>query len=411
MSKGLVPAVIVGFENNGLGVARALTREGIPSVALAGPKWSPSCASWTSKVVMSSGWSEESLVTDLVAIGKRLRSRAPLLITKEEPVLWISENRATLSEYFNVMMPEPEVVRLLMHKVQFHTFAQRPGWPLPKTWPACDRAQFMSSVDDITYPCILKPAVKSAEFRRRSPRKAFKLYDTKQLREAYDLVSAWEPELVVQEWIGGGDDRVAFALGYWGAQSRNVALFPGRKLRQWPPECGDTALSEPAPPEWRKNLIELTTNIFSVVGYRGLGSIEYKVSPDEGRFFIMEPTVGRTNYQNEVAVLNGVNLPAIAYYDGIGRTSELERLTQPHRPFSDIKLIDAAADRKSARFYIAQGQLTRRDWLTSRRGPKQDMLYRHSDPLPLLLTASLGIASFVKHRIIKPAVRPLLAVR
>jgi predicted ATP-grasp superfamily ATP-dependent carboligase len=270
----------------------------------------------------------------------------------------------------------------------------------------------MSFLDDMTYPCILKPAVKNTEFRSKSPRKAFKLYNAKQLLEAYDLVSAWVPEVVVQEWIGGGDDRVAFALGYWDAQSRNLALFPGRKLRQWPPECGDTALSEPAAPGWREKLIELTTNIFSVVGYRGLGSIEYKVSPDDGRFVITELTVGRTNYQNEVAVLNGVNLPAIAYHDGIGGSSELERLlTQPHRAYRGIKLIDAAADRKSARFYIAQGQLTRWEWLKSRRGPKQDMLYRHSDPLPFLLTASRGIASFVKHRIIKPVVRPLFASR
>ena len=83
------------------------------------------------------------------------------------------------------------------------------------------------ALHDITYPCILKPAVKNSEFRKKSPRKAFKAYDARQLTEAYDLVSSWEPEVVVQEWIDGGDDRVAFGLGYWNARSQPLALFPG----------------------------------------------------------------------------------------------------------------------------------------------------------------------------------------
>jgi predicted ATP-grasp superfamily ATP-dependent carboligase len=257
----------------------------------------------------------------------------------------------------------------------------------------------------------LKPAVKNNEFRRCAPRKAFKLNTAKQVLDAYDTVSAWEPETVVQEWISGDDDRVAFALGYWDCRSKNLALFPGRKLRQWPPECGNTALAEPAPPEWCKELATLTAAIFDAVGYRGLGSLEYKVSR-EGRLVIMEPTVGRTNYQNEVAVLNGVNLPAIAYYDAMGMTAELDRLvSQASRPSRKTKFIDAGADYRSARFYMSQRRLGWREWLRSRSGPKRHVLYRHSDPLPFLAAVSRGIGSFIKHRIIKPALRPLFTRR
>ncbi len=325
MRKLSTPAVIVGFETNGLGVARALRRESIPSISLAGPGWTPSCASWSTKITMSSGWNEDALVNDLIAIGRRLHARAPLLITKDEPVLWISANRAALGEYFEIVMPEHDTVLLLMDKLRFHSLATERGWPLPRSWLVNGRSELASILHDVTYPCILKPAVKNSEFRKKSPRKAFKAYDAPQLTEAYDLVSSWEPEVVVQEWIDGGDDRVAFGLGYWNARSQPLALFPGRKIRQWPPECGNTALSERAPAEWRDELATLTAKIYDAVGYRGLGSIEYKVS-SAGRLVIMEPTVGRTNYQNEVAVLNGVNLPAIAYFDGMGMRPELERM-------------------------------------------------------------------------------------
>jgi predicted ATP-grasp superfamily ATP-dependent carboligase len=215
----------------------------------------------------------------------------------------------------------------------------------------------------------------------------------------------------VQEWIHGGDDRVAFGLGYWNARSQPLALFPGRKIRQWPPECGNTALSERAPPEWRDELASLTEKIYDAVGYRGLGSIEYKVSPG-GRLVIMEPTVGRTNYQNEVAVLNGVNLPAIAYFDGVGMQSDVERMMDRARQDPRAtKLIDTPADYRSARFYIAESRLTWRAWWRSRRGPKRDMLFRLRDPAPAIVSSSRALASFIKHRILKPVLRPLLRSR
>jgi len=411
MRKPSVPAIIVGFETNGLGVARALRREGIPSIALAGPGWSPSCSSWTTKVTMCSGWSEDAIVSDLLAIGRRLDAKAPILITKDEPVLWISANRAALSEFFEIVMPEPDVVLLLMDKIRFQAYATERGWPLPSTWLANSRAELDAPLGEITFPCILKPAVKNHEFRSKSPRKAFKIYSAQELLDTYALVSEWEPEVIVQEWIGGGDDRIAFGLGYWNSKSQSLANFPGRKLRQWPPECGNTALSEPAPPEWRGEIARLTEEIYSAIGYRGLGSIEYKVAP-AGRLVIMEPTVGRTNYQNEVAVLNGVNLPAIAYLDGIGMTSEVDRLVnRAHEAHRAIKLIDVPADFRSARAYMAESKLGWREWLRSRRGRKQDMLFRFDDPMPSIVSTSRSIASFAKHRVLKPILRPLLALR
>ncbi len=405
------PAVIVGFETNGLGVARALSEAGIRSISLAGPDWSPVCASRSTSVVMASGWNEDAVVADLIAIGKRLPARAPLLITKDEPVLWISANRSVLDQYFEIRLPDPEVVHLLMDKIQFHALAAERGWPLPRTWRIKTREELDAVISEVVQPCILKPAVKNSTFRQRSPRKAFKLQSAADLLKTYDLVSAWEPDVIIQEWIEGGDDRIAFGLGYWNAESEGLAIFPGRKLRQWPPECGNTALSGPAPAEWRADVEKLTATIMGTVRHRGLGSVEYKVD-FSGRLFIMEPTVGRTNYQNEVAVLNGVNLPAIAYYDGAGLKAELAReLERAYAPHPPRKLIDSLADYRSARVYMTEGTLTWRAWLESRRGPKSGMTYRFGDPIPALVDMSRSLASYAKHELIKPILRPLLPRR
>ena len=53
--------------------------------------------------------------------------------------------------------------------------------------------------------------------------------------------------------------------------------------------------------------------------------MEYKRDARNGQFYMVEPTVGRTGYQEEVATLNGVNIPYAAYCAEIGR------------PFSAVK--------------------------------------------------------------------------
>jgi predicted ATP-grasp superfamily ATP-dependent carboligase len=50
----------------------------------------------------------------------------------------------------------------------------------------------------------------------------------------------------------------------------------------------------------------------------GFGGIEYKRDARDGRFLIIEPTVGRTNWQKEVATLAGVNIPLMAYRHELG---------------------------------------------------------------------------------------------
>jgi D-aspartate ligase len=63
----------------------------------------------------------------------------------------------------------------------------------------------------------------------------------------------------------------------------------------------------------------LTTKFFRAVGFQGMGSIEYKRDERDGQFYVVEPTVGRTDFQEEVATLNGCNLPyaAFAYECGL----------------------------------------------------------------------------------------------
>jgi D-aspartate ligase len=56
-----------------------------------------------------------------------------------------------------------------------------------------------------------------------------------------------------------------------------------------------------------------------------LGSLEFKWDARARRFVIIEPTVGRTDWQEEIATLNGLNLALIAYCYELGLPAPPQR--------------------------------------------------------------------------------------
>jgi predicted ATP-grasp superfamily ATP-dependent carboligase len=314
----------------------------------------------------------------------------PLLPTKEDPVRWISDARGRLAEFYEISLPEKQVVDALLDKATFARLAEQHGWPVPRTWRIQSREQLDDAIDRIPFPCILKPEMHTKTFGERSPRKAFKLLDADELIRHYEMASQWTQGFVVQEWIEGGDDRIAFCLTYVGRDGQPQAVFAGRKLRQFPPECGNTALCEPAPDSWKDDVCELTERIWRSLGFLGLGSVEYKMRLGSNEPVIMEPTVGRTNYQNELAVVNGVNIPFAAYCDLAG----LPRPAFPTRA-TPYKLVDGVRELRSALYYYRTGTLTPGRWLRERAGRSRFMTFRATDPGPLVYTVAAGLRLMV----------------
>jgi hypothetical protein len=120
--------------------------------------------------------------------------------------------------------------------------------------------------------------------------------------------------VVAQEWIEGDDTDIYFALFACGRDGRIVGMFCGRKLVCEPPAVGNTAVCAPAGPA-AAEVAALAAYFVAVSEYRGIGGIEFKRDRRTGRLLIVEPTVGRTDWQSEIATLNGVNLPLLAVRD------------------------------------------------------------------------------------------------
>lgn len=317
--KTVATAVIVGLDANGLAVARSLAQLHVPSIALAQPGSSTAWDFDACTVVPGSEWSADGLIDDLIAIGKPMPMKAPLLITNDQAVRWISEAREELGQYFEIALPHRRTVDMFLNKTRFLKLAMRERWPIPDTWMIAGRDDLLAHHAEYLYPCIMKPQVKSDAFRREAPQQSFKIANQRELLQNYDLIAQWEKEVVIQEWIEGTDEKIGFCLGYCDRDSIPRAMFSGRKLIQRPVGLGGSAISEPAPPEWSERMIRLTREIWTKVGYCGLGSVEFKLRLNSNKPVIMQPTVGCTDLQSELAALNGMNIPAIAYCDLAGR--------------------------------------------------------------------------------------------
>lgn len=379
----LPPAIVVGTELNGLGIARPLWRAGIPVWGVATNRRHAAESSRAfARVTRCSEWTEAGLLEALDRVARELDDRAPLLLTKDEPVLWVSRNRAALSRHFHVNLPDDSAVDLLMNKRLFCERARQEGWPTPLTVRARSLAELEQRAPEVPFPCILKPELKNEAFRRQPIPKTFKLENLDELRLAYRRVSPFEAEVVVSEFIPGPDTRLLSCRTYWSTRGEPLAHFLVQKLLQWPVEIGIMALAGPCPPGQGDAVRALCERVFRTVGYRGLGALEVKLRPD-GSPVIMEPCVGRTVYSGEIAALNGIDLPAIAYFDMAFGENVAPPGALAGRPLrAPVKLEDRPRSRMSQGAYQSLGLLDRRTCRQLRAGARREMLWRAEDPVP-----------------------------
>lgn len=303
-------AVVVGDELNALGIVRSLGMAGVPVIKVVTDLCALSARSRYGEKVLVEKTEGEALIKALIKLADQLPEKPVLFVTEEKTVRTISENRDRLLAFYQFRLPAHDRLMVLMHKQGFQALAEATGAPIPAV------VQLQSTADLpklalLTYPCVLKPSAKDYAYGARFA-KAYVVQTADEAAARYREIAPVCADLVVQQWIEGGDDDIYFCLQYIGDQGP-VSSFAGRKLRSWPPRIGGTA-SCTAAWEVADELAALTSRFFAETGFTGMGSMEFKRDRRDGRFYMIEPTVARTDFQEEVATLNGVNIPLAAYF-------------------------------------------------------------------------------------------------
>jgi predicted ATP-grasp superfamily ATP-dependent carboligase len=293
-------------------------------------------------------------------------------------VLVISRHRNRLQEWYHVVLPKPDVVEMMMDKVAFYSYAQEKGFPIPATRFLYDRADAEQAARELVFPCVIKPPISALPgWERDSKYKAIRVANPRELLAIYDHCCPMADVLIVQEWVEGHSSNLFSCNCYFDANAAPLATFVARKIRQWPPETGESSNGI----ECRDDVVmRETIRLFEGVNYYGLGYVEMKRDERSGRYFIMEPNVGRPTGRSAIAEAGGVELLYTMYCDALGLPLPPNRVQK----YGDAKWIHLRRDLQSAWYHWRRGNLTIKQWLVSVSGRKAYALFSWNDPGPAL---------------------------
>lgn len=371
-------AIVIGLNGmTGLQTARILAKRGVPVIAIAkDPKHHISRTRVCEDILYADTESEE-VIESLVTLGPKLNQKAVLFPCGDINVALVSQHRQVLEQWYHVILPDPDVLQMLMDKVSFYTYAQKEGFSIPPTFIMKSRSDAEKAAASLDYPCILKPAGRSSAWFAYTMFKVHTASSADELLDFFDRSIEQTKSLIAQQWVEGTDADLYSCNCYFDSESQPLVTFIARKLRQWPPQKGVSSLGV----ECRNDIVlNEAMRLFKSVNYRGLGYLEMKQDARTGKYYIIEPNIGRPTGRSAISEAGGVELLYTMYCDAIGWPLPPNR----EQKYTGVKWIHIRRDTQSALYYWRRGELTLKEWWHSVRGRKGYALFSWTDPGPFI---------------------------
>jgi hypothetical protein len=125
-----------------------------------------------------------------------------------------------------------------------------------------------------------------------------------------------------------------------------------------------------AAPEVAEELEDLTIRFFRSIGLtNGFASMEYKRDQRDGRFWFVEPTVGRIDGQVEISALCGLNLCHVGYCDAAGQPRPPLKLDPSHVWRDEFRDLMSARILGTSCFYPPNHRIHNAYWRWDDPGP------------------------------------------
>ena len=115
-------AIIVGLDSlQGIQAARILARREVPVIAIAEDRKHFCCRTGVCEEILFAKTGDEEFIRTLETLGPRLSQKAVLFPCQDKNVLLVSQHRQRLEEWYHVVLPEADVVEMMMDKARFST--------------------------------------------------------------------------------------------------------------------------------------------------------------------------------------------------------------------------------------------------------------------------------------------------
>lgn len=374
-----VPVVILKVADYGaLGVMRSLGRLGIAVYAVNADSNAPGFRSryCSGEFIWDvEGAPAEVSVGFLLELARKIGGCPMLIPTGDVPNAFVAEHTDVLKQAFIFAVPPPELIRSLGNKKEMYFLCRKLGFPTARTAFPQSKEDVLNFLGTVTFPIMLK-AIDSWLLQQRTGVRMVIVENKEKLFENYErLEDPQHSNLMLQEYIPGGEDSVWMFGGYFNHRSDCLFGLTGKKIRQSPAYTGSCSLGICL----KNEVVETTVKDFmKAVGYRGILDIGLRYDARYGQYKILDvnPRIG-SNFRLFVAP-NGMDVVRALYLDLTGQSVPPAVLPEGR------KWLVEDQDLISSLRYHRDGKLTFKQWVGSFRGTQEAAYFAWDDPAPFV---------------------------
>ncbi|GAB3100019.1 GNAT family N-acetyltransferase [Aestuariicella hydrocarbonica] len=322
-------ALVIGLCSHGIAMCRALKQEGVDVHAFEAKNYLPGAATNTANIHYVKNINENSLIDDLLQFRQAIdRSTAIVLFpTNDNNVRILAENVDRITPDFLLSWSEnaEDILNLLLKSnIERRCLEMSIRYPKSKVLKKTDDT--LEAINQFEFPVLIKPVKPQSGF------KALRCDTPEALQENIDKYQKDLP-ILLQDWISGTDKDLFFGALYLD-HGKVISSFCGNKLESHPPAMGQTTVAISA---HNPEVIAITKQFFEGLKLSGPVSLELK-QDEKGRLWVIEPTIGRTDFWVGLCTAANVNLLYTEYVYTLGLDP------QPSKPIRPAIWFDSEKD-------------------------------------------------------------------
>jgi D-aspartate ligase len=371
------PVVVLDRGGPGaLSIARTLGHLGVPMYLVSHEgRGTPVWASryWRKRIRRDFSEPIEPFLLFLLDLGREIESEhgaRPLLLTSADwPAILIEENADLLTKQFVFPRAERPIIRGLANKSELFSLAVANGVPTPATSYPRSRDDVAAFLEFAQFPVVLKAADAYLPY---VPEKAI-LHTADEVLEKCERDAARGPyNVILQEYIPGDAESVWMCNAYFGAESKCLAIFTGKKLRQVS-STGVASLAVCLPNETVANQ---TRALMQGVGYQGCVGIGWRYDARDGLYKVLDVNPRISGVFRLFRATNGIDVVQVCYLDLTGQPVPTTALTIGRKWLLEEDVLVAMGA-------VLKGNLSLNQLRQSWRGVQEVQWFKRDDPAPL----------------------------
>jgi D-aspartate ligase len=362
-----VPVVVAGIFLPGVALLRNFERRGI---LVFGIDDDPNVIGFVSKfgrkrLCPNPVSRPEDWVGFMIDLADEIGERAVLITTADKFAVCMDDYAKALGPYYHFPRSQRGLVRELTSKRGLARLATAAEFAIPRTCLGEDRAEVEAFAFSAKYPCLIKPEFattwrEGVLWEKFKGKKLLVANSPENLLSAYDHLSEYGSDVILQEVIEGGDDNLFYVVCYMNDSGKSSGGFCGCKKRVLPIHYGSATYVEVVNNPKLENQCE---SFLEKVGYHGFAGIEVKFDQRDRQFKLIEVNP-RYGLWDDLGIYVGVDVALIGYKDLLG-----ERKSKVVAKGGSWRWVSFHRDIRAFFEYRKEGLVTFITWLRSLRKP------------------------------------------